>query len=818
MTATPPTPWSRLLQRLDPTEPINLGTTDKGASINRAFDAQMQRAIWDKRYELKAHDHRMAYRVFSKWENTLIAQLKDKGVVRGPEFITLEQQGSPLHTGATAMQDRKTGRSLLRTYDLGPDLDVWNRLRPCIQGAAKPHVLYRASDLLRLARATLLALKDFHDHGFVHCDLHAGNVALPCKITNQAPDKSPQGPSLTVQPLWDELRIFDLDASLSQHSTPPVVPFLSTDPARIPRMSNHLRLRLCMLHALAESKGEDAYDEPFWARHLGNGGRDLQCMQRVDWREDLHQLGHLFKGLLENDIEYDHPNQEFLLDELATEWTDWGAPEQLDGLKASDLQKQPKESQSAYYERLRQWVERIEKLPTPAKPHDGYLARLDAILVKHAGVGSGVWVFRRDDNDQLYAATKHTADAPNRESGDHTVASSADTLSPKVSNSGAESDWKKWVGYGKTAIAFPLVLLIGGGTVLLLLSTVYQLLYKGLWQEVFAPHWRQWTQGVAEPSDKRPALPTTIAQGTPIGRWDDQPSSSVLVLGKPLAQPFSENLSGPPMLAIPPTGPTGFLMGSPSSEKERGDDESSHSVVIRYPLALSQTEITRQQYQACVIAKACAETRNQTHTWELRDQSPVVNIAWNDAQRYVEWLNALAGTVQKDPTGRNVHPYRYRLPSEAEWEYAARAGTQTPFGFVNGKNIHPKAASYDWRYSYEGSSTRWGGILYLNLRNDQPQVVGSYAANAWGLVDMHGNVAEWVQDCYQKDYQKVPNDGRAHGMAASVCERVNRGGAWDRYPHQLRSAARFSLSSDMGFSHVGFRVARTLAPLSDVAH
>ncbi len=797
MNATPKSPWSQLLQRLDPMAPIDLGITAKGASINRAFDAQLQRAIWDKRYELPANDPRLAYRVFSKWENTLIAQLKDKGVLGGPRFVAMEQRASPMHSGATPMKDRDTGMSLLRTHDLGPDLDIWTRMRPCIQGAPKDHLLYRACDLLRLVRAILVALKDFNDHGFVHGDLHARNVALPCRETHRAGGNSPQGESVTVQPLWDELRIFDLDASLSRHSAPPVVPYLHTDPAVMPRMSNHLRLRLCMLHALAESGGQDnAYNEQFWARQTG---WDLQCLQKVDWREDLHQLGHLLRGLLQTEqftIEYDHPDQDFLLDKLADAFMAWGAPDQLDGLTTEELQQRSSESAHSYYQRLRGWVDRVEQLGTPAKPHTRYLAEIDAVLTKHPGTGSGVWVFRRDDNDRHSAmptATEATAQGTKLEVG--------------------TGPWEKWADLGKTAW------LIGAGMLLgfVFLTLVYQAIYKGLWENMLPPQWRQWTQGMSAPASKRQPVAHAQPMGTPIGRWDDQASSSTLALGKPLAQPFSELLNGPPMLAIPSTGPSGFQMGSDPTklEPERGNDEHQHHVVIQYAFALSETEVTRQQYQACVDGGNCPKPHGPTHTWEHRDNSPVVNVSWDEAQRYVEWLNALAGLVRKDGTGRNVHPYRYRLPSESEWEYAARAGSRIGFGFPDGENISPNKASYDWTQSYDGSATRWGGILFINLRNDKPALVGSYDTNAWGLKDMHGNVAEWVQDCYEEDYDMVPADGLPHGDGNKPCNRVVRGGAWDSSPAQLRFASRSKNSNHWNSPSIGFRVAKTLAPLRD---
>ncbi len=667
MNATPQTPWSQLLQRLDPMTPIGLGITAKGASINRAFDAQLQRAIWDKRYELPANDPRLAYRVFSKWENTLIAQLKDKGVLGGPRFVALEQRASPMHSGATPMKDRDTGMSLLRTHDLGPDLDVWTRMRPCIQGAPKDHLLYRASDLLRLVRAILVALKDFHDHGFVHGDLHAGNVALPCRETHRASGNGPQGESITVQPLWDELRIFDLDASLSRHSAPPVVPYLHTDPAVMPRMSNHLRLRLCMLHALAESSGHDnAYNEQFWARQTG---WDLQCLQKVDWREDLHQLGHLLKGLLQTEqcaIEYDHPDQDFLLDKLVEAFMAWGAPKQLSGLTTEQLNRRPTESAHAYYLRLREWVDHVEQLGTPAKPHTQYLAEIDVMLTKHPGTGSGVWVFRREDNDQGYV------------------------LNPLSQRSSASS------------------------------SRMAQ------------------QQSSVRPGDT-----------------------------------FRDSDIFPEMVVI---SPGEFWMGSLLGEKGRSKDEGPiHKVKIDYLFAISKYPITQRQWEL-VMGNNPSECKDPT--------LPVHSISWLDAQEYLSKVNELL------IPGRE----RYRLPTEAEWEYVCRGGTITPF--YTGTEISRDQANVV-------KDGNWGSFL-LGLVGYKLMPPTKFPANPFGVCDLHGNTGEWVEDVWHPDYDGAPNDGSAWLVAGKSTVRVIRSPGVE--PNYARSACRHKANSDHKGLHTGFRV------------
>ncbi len=165
----------------------------------------------------------------------------------------------------------------------------------------------------------------------------------------------------------------------------------------------------------------------------------------------------------------------------------------------------------------------------------------------------------------------------------------------------------------------------------------------------------------------------------------------------------------------------------------------------------------------------------------------MINVSWNDAQEFVGWLSKKSGKS-------------YRLLTEAEWEYAARAGTTTRYSW--GNDIDCSKASFD------------GGVrsacYFINpedkLRGTQP--VGSYTSNPWGLHDMHGNVWEWVQDCHG-GYSGAPSNGNAAEAMAVDCQRVLRGGSWLNDPHNLRSAIRDVGTSDYRYDHLGFRVGRT---------
>jgi len=162
---------------------------------------------------------------------------------------------------------------------------------------------------------------------------------------------------------------------------------------------------------------------------------------------------------------------------------------------------------------------------------------------------------------------------------------------------------------------------------------------------------------------------------------------------------------------------------------------------------------------------------------------PVVNVSWHDASAYCEWLGRKTG-----------HPWR--LPSEAEWEIACRAGTDTPFS--TGDSLSPESANY----LYNESGERVGP--------GRRTPVDSYVPNAWGLCDMHGNVAEWCADAWHPSHEGAASDGSARpGSPDSV--RVIRGGAWDLLPRLLRSASRDALPPDTRRDNLGFRLALTLS-------
>lgn len=250
-------------------------------------------------------------------------------------------------------------------------------------------------------------------------------------------------------------------------------------------------------------------------------------------------------------------------------------------------------------------------------------------------------------------------------------------------------------------------------------------------------------------------------------------------LGYELLTPFRDCAECPEMMVIPAGG---FQMGSPEDEVGRYSDEApQHPVTLGRAFAMAKTEVTQGQWRALMGS-------DPSYFSACGDQCPVEQVTWNDARNYALKL--------AESTGKH-----YRLPTEAEWEYAARAGTQTTFN--TGNCIYTEAANFDGHYDYR----------YCHAIKSSQKLrvlpVGSFAANGFALHDMHGNVWEWVEDCWHESYAGAPNDGSA--WTSGNCEkRVLRGGSWNVEPKALRSAQRnWEWMHDYN-NAIGFRVALTL--------
>lgn len=235
-----------------------------------------------------------------------------------------------------------------------------------------------------------------------------------------------------------------------------------------------------------------------------------------------------------------------------------------------------------------------------------------------------------------------------------------------------------------------------------------------------------------------------------------------------------------PLMVVVPSGR--FVMGSPPEEPQRVEREGpQHEVRIAEPFAMGVHAVTFDEYD--YFCDSTGRDKLGDQDWG-RANRPVINVSWADAQAYCAWLN--------EQTGRP-----YRLPSEAEWEYACRAGTATPFHF--GARISTDHANFDGRQTYNGSAQ--------GEYRKKTVPVGSFPPNAFGLYDMHGNVWEWCQDAWHGNYEGAPADGSAWEAKGGV-SRVLRGGAWFSFPRLCRAAYRYNAHPDGRLHSIGFRVCR----------
>jgi formylglycine-generating enzyme required for sulfatase activity len=245
-----------------------------------------------------------------------------------------------------------------------------------------------------------------------------------------------------------------------------------------------------------------------------------------------------------------------------------------------------------------------------------------------------------------------------------------------------------------------------------------------------------------------------------------------------------------PELIVIPAGE--FMMGSTAAERKWAvaqganpewvkPERPQHLVRITYRLAVGRYPVTFEEYEQ--FCRQVGRKKPADEDWG-RGRRPVINVSWEDAQAYFTWLSEQTGQP-------------YRLPSEAEWEYACRAGTTTPFW--TGATISTDQANYDGRDTY--------GIGRKGKFRQKTTAVGRFEANLWGLHDMHGNVWEWCEDWWHDSYKGAPEDGSAWLKGGSA-GRVVRGGSWHTKPWNIRAASRRDRIDPS--SHRGFRVARTV--------
>ena len=251
---------------------------------------------------------------------------------------------------------------------------------------------------------------------------------------------------------------------------------------------------------------------------------------------------------------------------------------------------------------------------------------------------------------------------------------------------------------------------------------------------------------------------------------------------------FSDCAECPEMVVVPAGS---YMMGSPESEEGRSETEGPrHRVTIPVPFAVGVYEVTSGEWEACVDAGWCPGHLDADRNSVI----PVSPVSWEDAKDYVAWLSRTTGET-------------YRLLSEAEWEYVARAGTATARYWGAGEA--GQCAYANGADASRLSSDRTGEVACRDGFSSWASV-GSFSPNGFGLHDVMGNAWEWVEDCLHADYGGAPTDGSAWTEGGDCSHRMVRGGSWDSPPGFLRSAKRLSGRYDARYSQSGFRVARTI--------
>ncbi len=272
------------------------------------------------------------------------------------------------------------------------------------------------------------------------------------------------------------------------------------------------------------------------------------------------------------------------------------------------------------------------------------------------------------------------------------------------------------------------------------------------------------------------ALSTALA--VPLGNVSVAPSKARPSVKLGSGASFRDCPECPEMIVVPAGS---FTMGSPGSEPGREVYEGpKHKVTITKSFAAGKFAVTFAEWDACVAGGGCNGYEPDDKGWGRKDR-PVINVRWDDAKAYVVWLSAKTGQS-------------YRLLSEAEREYVTRAGTSTPYWW--GSAITSSQANY-------GGGGGEGGQKTVPVKSFQP--------NPWGFYQVHGNVWEWIEDCWTDNYDAAPADGSA--WTTEACNRrVLRGGSWGIGPNGLRAAFRSSYFATLRDAYTGFRVARTVSP------
>jgi formylglycine-generating enzyme required for sulfatase activity len=232
-----------------------------------------------------------------------------------------------------------------------------------------------------------------------------------------------------------------------------------------------------------------------------------------------------------------------------------------------------------------------------------------------------------------------------------------------------------------------------------------------------------------------------------------------------------------------------FVMGAPEDEEESRDKERPQHEVSVAGFFMGRYPVTQAQWRAVAGYEPIDHKLNPDPSHFKGDNRPVERVSWDDAQEFCRWLSVKSGR-------------EYRLPSEAEWEYACRAGTTTPFHF--GETLDSEIANYDAQGELFGQPVYGAGKKGED--REETTDVGQFPGNEWCLHDMHGNVWEWCEDDWHSSYEGAPTDGSAWLEENNTKNKLLRGGSWSGLPRDCRSAYRSNVSRDGRYNDVGFRV------------
>ena len=816
------------------------------ATIKRFFDADEGDAFVEKRYSGTLSG-------LQKRENKLLFAVMQDTVILAGRPVPLASRISSFHQGIaqTALSEV---RITVRWH--GFDLDDWAKLL----GTAPDSLIFSAEFVLALMRAALKSLQLLHLAGMVHCDVKGDNFCLPF----EGLELGAQDARGMLRP--DRLKLIDLGLTLSKAFEPGVLPDLGGS-----------RLASKAVPGAGRDRLVDAYADAEQGR--------MQGFNAIDWRYDLWALGMLFKrwpgfeaSLLYGQMRHTR-NVYALADELlvfeatppAASAAAVPAPlphdaliAQIDALIGSADKAWPFCVPGALAGAARLVAPAAAptlvaaaaaplRRPGPQGPVQAAARRAGPVIAGLALAAAlalaGGWLWQRPGQAEtggpsalpplapitntaaLFAALQHQSTKPGHRVpakperteyaigealrfaitspiDGHLVLLMADTVT------GGTQPWPKVRASLQTTIKAGQAVQFPEGLELNTAAPAGSL----QWIAVVTPQpvdWAaQFAAGTVNPSLLAAAAASSLGVITVTGEITSHP--------------------GGPKLTVLPTG--SYLRGSADEKDRYGDEGPVKEVTIHHTLAIGTTEVTRGQFGQFVAEaayKTDAERGDGCYSWggsewkkdakfnwrslgfAQTDDHPVACVSWADAQQYIAWLNKKTGLAAKAKD-------RYRLPSEAEWEYAARGVTQP--GQQRSGQQHQR---FYWGDDLDDSKIckyangvdltskkqiNWTVTSHCEDGHVYTAPVGSFEANAFKLKDMLGNVWEWTQDCYESDYKQAPTDGSAWEPAAQAegCRRVLRGGGWDSNPGNLRAANRLRVAPDNRNNDSGFRVARTL--------